>query len=257
MFVFLVLGIVIGTISSSIFGKADRAETRLTRQSAEQLANGDLTIDIDIGTFGSVIDRNADRLVTFDPFDEPQMRVDQERYPYVIADYNGTGTFYVNQLSRSCSTVNVVNTFYSTALRDERMGKNCGNVTIPIPGAVECAHPRVENVEEKEVQVRRLCDILKMRGFTKVNMLKIDAQGSDFGILKDVVENCPHVSLNQIKLECQVYDKTIPLYMTDNDCKRVERYVREKFPLVKIQWQLNVCWSGEYNLILTNLINGK
>lgn len=125
-----------------------------------------------------------------------------------------------------------------------RIIHNCGNISLPLPGEKECAHPGAESVEEKVVEVRRLCDLMKDCGFTKVNKMKISAQGTDFVILKDVLENCPHVSFNEIKLECQVYEKTIPLYMTDNYCPRIEAYVRDKFPNVNIKWDLNVCWSG-------------
>lgn len=218
-----------------------------------RVGNQDLVIDIDIGTFGSAIDRDADRLVTFDPFDVLEINEKLERYPYVVSDFNGTGKFFINTLRRSCSTMNMINTFYSERLRDERMLQNCGNISLPLPGAKECAHPGADAIETKVVQVRRLCDLLKQRGFTKVNKMKIDAQGTDFVILKDVLENCPHVSFNEIKLECQVYEKTIPLYMTDNDCPRIEAYVRDKFPNVSVKWELNVCWSGEYNLIFKNL----
>lgn len=219
----------------------------------KQPAQSDKVVDIDIGTLGTYEDRKADLILTFDPFDELMISDTVERYPYVISDYNGTGIFYENTGSRDCSTMQYVTQFANETTREDLMADNC-NERRELPGAKSCAQPERERVNEIEVQVRRLCDILKMRGFTKINAFKVDAQGADFVIVKDLVENCPHVEIKSMKIECQFYDRTIPLYVSDNDCTRIEKYLRYKFPKVKINFQLNVCWSAEYNLLATNLV---
>lgn len=230
------------------------------QHSLERLCTGmkyvpqsDKVIDIDIGTLGTYETRKADLILTFDPFDDLLISEKVERYPYVIADYNGTGIFYENMSSRDCSTMNVVTTDANETSRAAFQTKNC-NSDRYLPGARSCAQPLKEHVNEIQVQVRRLCDILKMRGFTKINSFKVDAQGSDFVIVKDLVENCPHVEIGSMKIECQFYERTIPLYVTDNDCTRIERYLKDKFPTVETRFELNVCWSAEYNLVATNLV---
>lgn len=229
-----------------------RSLGKLCSDMLDSLPTSDTVVDIDIGTLGTFVSSQADLLLTFDPFDEPLITDTMERYPYVIADYNGTGLFYENMGSRDCSTMNSIVEYANQTLREQLMDENCHD-SRPRPGAQRCAQPLPERINTIEVEVRRLCDILKMRHFSKINQLKVDAQGSDFAIIKDVVENCAHVSIETMKIECQVYGRTIPLYVADNDCTRIERYLKMKFPGVVIQWEMNVCWSAEYNLIVSNI----
>lgn len=221
-----------------------------------KMPQSDKVIDIDIGTFNSVLSREADLLLTFDPFDLTKITDTMEQYPYVIADYNGTGYFLQNSASKDCSSFNHFVNFADDKLRTLLMHENC-NSTEALPGAMRCATPDSHELLKIPVQVRRLCDILKLRGFTKVNHLKIDAQGSDFTIVKDLFENCPHVQVDSMKVECQLYSHTIPLYLTDNDCSRIEQYLKMKFPNVVIAREMNVCWSAEYNLLVSNLTRSE
>eukprot|EP00177_Eucheuma_denticulatum_P004791 GFKZ01008702.1.p1 GENE.GFKZ01008702.1~~GFKZ01008702.1.p1 ORF type:complete len:327 (-),score=31.40 GFKZ01008702.1:915-1808(-) len=215
--------------------------------------NRNVVIDVDIGTWGSAMASAADKILTFDPFDEEFHNDTLDRFPFLVSDFTGVSTFYYNKLGSDCSTMNLITTFYNETLRDQRIAENCPGQDIPLDGILRCSHPPPEHVEERQVPVRRLSDILKQNGYTKIDTLKIDAQGTDFAILKDLLENAPHVSIRQAKVECQDYFKTIPLYITDNDCPRIESYVRAKFPGAKVERQMNVCWSAEFNLVITNM----
>lgn len=218
----------------------------------EEFRRSNLVIDIDIGTLGKAMDSNVDRIITFDPFDELLLNASLERYPFAVGDFTGMTNFYYNQGASSCSTINDITTFYDDKMRRERIEANCPGQVLNHDRVLACSHPKPELVKVQQVKVKRLSQVLKEKGYWKINRLKIDAQGSDFSIIKDVLENAGHVEIKEIRAECQEYKRTIPLYMTDNDCDRMEAYIQQKLPQARFRRAMNVCWSAEYNLIVEN-----
>ena len=62
----------------------------------------------------------------------------------------------------------------------------------------------------------------------EIRMIKVDAQGSDFTIVKDILENFPKIKVRNIQVECQYYDAQAPTYHANNDCKEFLWYVKYK-----------------------------
>ena len=78
------------------------------------------------------------------------------------------------------------------------------------------------------IPVRRLCNFLRERCATQINVFLIDSPGSDFTILKDVMENYgTQLSVQAIILECQYYTATSPLYLAGNDCEQIKNYLQQ------------------------------
>lgn len=221
-------------------------------------------VDIDIGTNGSPIEAEAAKLISFDPFDELMISDKYERYPYIVADFSGPADFYINDALRGCSTLNKRNERYDSSYREETMKNNCPpdselNVGQKLEQAMrdfnssflkECMHAPLRKVQ---VEAVTLSSFLPKINVSHINYLKIDAQGSDFSILKDLFEHAPHILVNKILVECQVYDQSIPLYFTSNDCNEIVTYVSRKFPSARFDWTYNNCLLKEYNIEITNL----
>ena len=103
-----------------------------------------------------------------------------------------------------------------------------------------------------EPPATRLSSFFHNYSIRKVGVLKIDAQGSDFKIVRDVMERSPEVKIDRIIAECQKYEKAGPsrqIYASDNDCLAMERFVKGKYPNVSVFEQVNNCAIAEYNFI--------
>merc|ERR1711879_173260 len=174
------------------------------------------TVNIDIGTAGmtdGLLKEDA-LLITFDPFDSYLKRPGHERLPYVVAHKDGKVNFIVNHLYPQCSSLSQINPH----ARAKRPKIACS--TRAFKYFQWCIN--TSKLEVKEVQGIRLSTFLRRRSFNKINTLKIDAQGSDFAILQDVLEMTPQVRVDHIVLECQDYKQTnisLRLYVADNDCR--------------------------------------
>lgn len=217
----------------------------------EEINENRRVYDIDIGTHGAPMKSDAQTLITFDPGDRLLITENVERYPYGVADFDGNATFHINRDFTQCSSLNMRNEFYDKRVRDERIVMNCGKNQYVGSLSEKCMHP--QKTEEIVVPVRRLSSLLNEKGVRRVNSLKIDAQGSDFAILKDTLENSPQVEFKHIVVECQDYNKTIPLYMTSNDCHDIINYVEQKFPQTVFKKATNQCMSCEFNVHMTNM----
>lgn len=216
--------------------------------SAVQKVHLDEVIDIDIGTNGRVMKSNASKLITFDPTDSYDSKKNIQRYPFGIADYNGNATFYVNDEEPGCSSLNVRNEIYNATLRDVSIERRCPTFNFQESRLHKCMHSKLHQLS---IQVRTLSSFLANHSISKVGILKIDAQGSDFNIVKDVFENAPTVQIDTIQVECQDYQRGIPLYFTWNDCEDIKKYVTSRYPNVKVKSIVNNCMAAEYNLIMT------
>lgn len=218
-------------------------------------------VDIDIGTLGTPIDSKASRLITFDPFDELLVSEKYERYPYIVADFSGPTDFYINDFLEGCSTLNKRNERYDPFYREQSMKRNCvTNESKLLRKAAlddfnsswlkECMHAPLRKVQ---VEAITLSSFLPKINVSHINFLKIDAQGSDFAILKDLFEHAAHIIVNTILVECQLYDQGVPLYFTSNDCNEIASYVSRKFPSARFKWTDNNCLLKEFNLEISNL----
>lgn len=105
-------------------------------------------------------------------------------------------------------------------------------------------------IERKEVPSIRLSTFVRQRGIAAIGLLKIDAQGSDFSILKDLFENTA-VMPRKIVFECQQYRQGVPLYFTNNDCEEIKFYLRQKLPAsAAFTEKANNCVAREYNVFV-------
>lgn len=204
-------------------------------------------VDIDIGTNGRAMHTNATKLISFDPADSLLLTHAYERYPIVISDFTGRADFYVNHEEPGCSSLNKRNEKYDPAYRDTRISSRCGNLSFETSRLYKCMHSN--KIQKKVVKVERLSAFLKERRIDEVNFLKIDAQGGDFAIVKDVFENSAHISFKQIQVECQDYRDAVPLYFSSNDCDDIVSYVTQRYPNVRLRKVVNNCTAAEYNIL--------
>lgn len=103
----------------------------------------------------------------------------------------------------------------------------------------------------------RLSRVIAERNISHVSVIKVDAQGYDFAILKELLENTPlkHVYISKIKLECQYYMLGTPLYLSSNDCTDIINYMNSRHPyydLIEITPVPYAKVTREVNLIFTH-----
>lgn len=204
--------------------------------------------DIDIGTLGTPISKTSDVLITFDPFDKKLITPTYERHPYIVTDYDGVTNFTENQDSPGCSTINRRNVEYNMTKRFIKMEAGCAKGQEINPHYELCLAPK--RTKRQELPCIRLSSFVKERGIKKVRMLKVDAQGTDFSIIKDLFENVPDIVVKNLMFECQFYDKGIPMFYVMNDCEDALTYLRQKRRVVSFREQMQGCQVEEYNLIV-------
>ena len=249
---------------------------------------------IDIGTNRFPL-RSSGHLVTFDPFDPPLKRPGYERLGFAItaAADGGTSTFYINNDFDPCSSLLPVNPAfrlpkdggdrdaYSADCLPERgcelwnrttwCAVDKHNVIRRVPKADcqvcsandgwghfhrMCRRPR-KGWRNITVPTVRLSTFLNERSVSTVNFLKIDAQGADRAIVRDVLMRTK-VSIHHLRAECQFLDRTLPLYVDDgsgayppNDCLAIVKLVHRLRPnLDQESWELSNCHVAEYNVDL-------
>ena len=83
----------------------------------------------------------------------------------------------------------------------------------------------------------------------RIEYLKIDAQGSDFSILRELLENAPSIAIDNWQVECQFYDRAPPFYPAQNDCSAILEYVRKRLPMHTTRSHVGNCQAAEYNLV--------
>jgi hypothetical protein len=102
--------------------------------------------------------------------------------------------------------------------------------------------------QPRKVATMQLSTFLNERQVRQIEYLKIDAQGSDFGILRDVLENTA-VRLENFQLECIFANRTHALYDTENDCAAILEYAAHRLPTHTVAAHVNNCPMAEYNLV--------
>lgn len=205
-------------------------------------------LDIDIGTNGVPMLSRMHKVISFDPGDSEFTSATLERYPFVIADFNGEAIFHINEDEPGCSSLNLRNEQYNETRRDDHIKGRCQGNSFAGSRLHNCMHSK--RLRQSKVQVRRISSFLKARRITRINKLKVDAQGSDFAIVKDLFENADNTDVNVLQVECQDYKRAVPLYFTSNDCSDIVQYVREKRPNLTHRQVMNNCMAAEYNLIM-------
>ncbi|CAD7961868.1 unnamed protein product [Amoebophrya sp. A25] len=238
------------------------------------------TVSIKIGTLGQSYHRpgQSDYLLTFDPFDRFQNAslggsVGGERLPYVVSDYMGMLTFSSNHDVPGCSTINQINWHFkvehsleaaaywksapnSSALSPERRKKLLANDPLQNDGQHPyfsgCFHPK--RFTKQKVKAIQLSKFLSQRRVKKIDKLHIDAQGNDWTVIKDVLENYALANLEEpireIQMECQYYSRTIaPFYYASNDCDDIRQYMSFRLPKHKFSQTWNTGnGAAEYNV---------
>lgn len=216
---------------------------------------GEKVINIDIGTAGSTdgMQKSDEILITFDPFDTHHVEPGYERLAYIIADVEGKANFTVLPHYPNCGTLHRVNPLTREAKRKsvEPGAKPCGKKHWN--SFRQCVDTR--DAYFREVNAIRLSSFLLARKIQQVGYLKIDAQGTDFAIVRDVMERSPGVRIEKFMVECQKYDEAGPmhqLYMVNNDCMKIEEYVHAKHPSTYAVKEIsNNCEIAEYNLVFS------
>lgn len=203
-------------------------------------------VDIDIGTFGVPINSSR-KLITFDPGDEELITEKFERYPFVIGDVDGPTLLYVNTAFGPCTSLYHRNDHFNATTQKMFRRKNCGpKKRVNDRSSNLCRNGTIKTVPTISV---RLSTFLIQKRIKAINYLKIDTQGGDLTIVKDLFENVPEIRINRLKMECQMYQETAPLYHAPNDCRMAIRYIKSKRTDAKLKWYFNSCLDGEYNLL--------
>eukprot|EP00756_Hemistasia_phaeocysticola_P004377 Hpha_TRINITY_DN12780_c0_g2::TRINITY_DN12780_c0_g2_i1::g.114492::m.114492 len=219
-------------------------------------------VDVEIGTQGVHIQMSSNMLYTFDPFDVQERTDSIERFPFAISDKidGANGTFYLNERVGGCSSMNRLNPAFESNPRLLRhQASDCKQCEGP-PGNVHgcpCHCPPFVLIlcrtaafyRPLQVPVRRLSSVLVELGVQRVEHLKIDAQGSDFAILRDVLENAPSVTVDTWQVECQFYQRTPAFYDARNDCQAILDYASQRLPHHTTRAHVNNCQCAEYNIV--------
>ena len=222
-------------------------------------------VDVEIGTQGAHIQMSTNLLYTFDPFDVQERSDSIERFPFAISGegIDGTNeTFYLNQRLGGCSSMNRVNPGFgsnSSLLQHKAecpRTTECAGASAAIRGCpCRCGDfllyfcRTAKFYRPVPVPVRRLSSVLLELGVQRVEHLKIDAQGSDFAILRDVLENAPSITVESWQVECQFYRRAPPFYDAQNDCRAILAYASRRLPGHNTRAHVNNCQAAEYNIV--------
>lgn len=215
-------------------------------------------VDVDIGTQGQVINVSAHDLFTFDPFDSPLtvrrpaglLTKNLTIMSYAVSTADGTAPFYFNRQVPGCSSMNRVNPIYhhnQSALEHQAFCEG-GRATAWGMGIIKGCRRGV--VTARPVPTVRLSTVLAREGVGRVQHLKLDTQGSDFAILRDVLES--GIRVVNAQLECQDYGRALALYDAPNDCRDIVAYLARSHPSFRVRWHLASCPIAEYNLVLSS-----
>ena len=118
-------------------------------------------------------------MISFDPFDDYKRVGSIERLPFAVSgDCSGWTNFTFNKRYPGCSTLHHYN--YADLL----------DPTWPAWLRDGCMRPKRDHLlETRKVRAVRLSDVIKARNITRIWYLKVDAQGADFSIIRDMFEN--------------------------------------------------------------------
>jgi len=216
-------------------------------------------VDVDIGTQGSVINTSTHDLLTFDPFDSRLnvlnpagvLSKNLTILPYAVDAADGEAPFHFNRQIPGCSSMNRINPIYRHNRSALEHQADCGRKRASPwrMGLIRgCRKPSA--VVVKTVTTVRLSRLLALEGVGKIAHLKLDTQGSDFSILRDVLES--GVRVENAQLECQDYSRTIALYDAQNDCRDVQAYLARHYPAYRVRWHEANCPIAEFNLVMSS-----
>lgn len=225
-------------------------------------------VDVEVGTQGAHIRMSTNLLYTFDPFDTHERTTHVERFPYAITGEGpdeANATFYLNRRIGGCSSLNQLNPAFaanasmvqhtvdcakvhpemcSVGARSRGCPCKCGSSLLFF-----CRSAKFYAAAPMPVRVRRLSQALSKLGVRRIEYLKIDAQGSDFSILRDLLENAPSIAIDHWQVECQFYDRAPPFYAAQNDCGAILEYVGKQMPTHTTRSHVNNCQASEYNIV--------
>jgi hypothetical protein len=214
-------------------------------------------VDIDIGRFGKPISSGL-HLITFDPFDRAVVTDRYERWPFAVSgQFQGNSSFYVNRDIPGCSSLLPINPAFANDTQQYRAralkpsGHRCKLTQFALHVRL-CRRPK--HTEVRTVRTVRLSHVLLGQRVRHINYLKVDAQGADFSIVRDVLRNT-NVTLSRLRAECQQLDRAPPFYVAantpPNDCAALVALVRRHRPeslSPNIEWTLSNCDAAEYNV---------
>ena len=214
-------------------------------------------VDVDVGTQGQVINVSSHDLFTFDPFDSPLtilrpaglLTRNLTIMPYAVSTVDGEAPFFFNRQVPGCSSMNRVNSIYRhnrSALEHQAFCES-GRASPWRMGLIRGCRSGVVTVEP--VRTVRLSTVLAREGVQKLQHLKLDTQGSDFAILRDVLES--GITVMNAQLECQDYSLALPLYDALNDCRAIVAYLEKKHPSFRVRWHSANCPIAEFNLFMS------
>ena len=186
--------------------------------------------DIMVGTAGTVI-QSSSFLYTFDPFDKPLRSETFERMPYIASVVDGQTRFYTNHLMPGCSSTNPVNANFTTNVTARSHLIRCRQGRNYVGLIMACRLPL--NLTVSTLPSLRLSTLIRQRQIRSIPHLKIDAQGSDFALLRDVFENSVDregVEVISVQAECQWLARTPALYDSPlpNDCEAIQTYLQNR-----------------------------
>ena len=157
-----------------------------------------VNIEIGTGWHGTTdgLLKPGETLISFDPFDKYHESEGHLSFPFIVANLDGPVNFTVNHQGPGCSSLNQLNPEGKYAKINESLCENLthtgfGDVPLLIGAFKACVD--TSRLEVKVLDGIRLSTFLRKYEISRVGTLKIDAQGSDLSILKDVLENSPEV----------------------------------------------------------------
>jgi len=225
--------------------------------------------------------RVNETIVTFDPFDSNKATVYEpllEKWKFAVGAFTNTGKFtaipgysswsdyWSGRYNRSadsswpttnregwagwpgCSSMEFFNWGWDKKLFTNKHAA-CGTRWWTSSSIIHgCRNPVLNHITD--VPVVSLSQFLNIRAsnIRVIRMIKIDAQGSDFTIIKDLLENTDY-EVRNIQIECQYMQDQAPTYVVNNDCEAFKAYMKYKRPDFQLVRKRDNCPSSEYNFL--------
>ena len=199
----------------------------------KSLLNNDICIVFDLGahhgSYSKAINDRVDdvQIHSFEPFPKAFSILEQKLaapnyhlYPIALSNINGSAVFYINKLDETNSL---------------------------LPSAITNSPIDFLTFNEKtiEVQVRTIDNICKQENISRIDVLKIDAQGNTLNILIGAVELLQLKKIKVIQCEVEFLEVYISQSLFHHTTTFLERYGYSLYSLYNVHYDVNqrISWA--------------